>query len=172
MLHLSRLIGWINCDGNIDMGQPSTLSEKLAVIGVHGMASDHSYISIIFKFQILTDIRPAYINDPGHYSLKSVYRNRYCRPKAVWLMFKMGIPIPRLRHQLETFSALLAICAGNSPVPGEFPTQRPVKRSFGVFFDMRLNKRFSKQWLCGWGDTLSRPLWRHRNAIRRCRPGE
>ena len=70
MLHLSRLIGWINCDGNIDMGQPSTLSEKLAVIGVHGMASDHSYISIIFKFQILTDIRPAYINDPGHYSLK------------------------------------------------------------------------------------------------------
>ena len=30
------------------------------------------------------------------------------------------------RHQMETFSALLAICAGNSPVPGEFPTQRPV----------------------------------------------
>ena len=28
------------------------------------------------------------------------------------------------RHQMETFSALLAICAGNSPVPGEFPTQR------------------------------------------------
>ena len=26
---------------------------------------------------------------------------------------------------METFSALLAICAGNSPVSGEFPTQRP-----------------------------------------------
>ena len=25
------------------------------------------------------------------------------------------------RHQMETFSALLAICAGNSPVAGEFP---------------------------------------------------
>ena len=25
------------------------------------------------------------------------------------------------RHQMETFSALLAICAGNSPVPDEFP---------------------------------------------------
>ena len=25
------------------------------------------------------------------------------------------------RHQMEIFSALLAICAGNSPVPGEFP---------------------------------------------------
>ena len=31
------------------------------------------------------------------------------------------------RHQMETASALLAICAGNSPVPGEFPTQRPVR---------------------------------------------
>ena len=42
---------------------------------------------------------------------------------------------------METFSALLAICAGNSPVTGEFPTQRPVTRSFDVFFDLRLNKR-------------------------------
>ena len=40
---------------------------------------------------------------------------------------------------METFSALLAICAENSPVPGEFPTQRPVTRSFDVFFDLRLN---------------------------------
>ena len=36
-------------------------------------------------------------------------------------------------------------CAGNSPVPGEFPRQRPVTRSFDVFFDLRLNKRLSKQ---------------------------
>ena len=28
------------------------------------------------------------------------------------------------RHQMETFSALLAICAGNSPVPGEFPPHK------------------------------------------------
>ena len=31
---------------------------------------------------------------------------------------------------------LLTICAGNSPVTGEFPTQRPVTRSFDVFFDL------------------------------------
>ena len=49
---------------------------------------------------------------------------------------------------METFSALLAICAGNSPVVGEFPAQRPVTRSFDVLFDMRLNKRLSKQ---SWG---------------------
>ena len=46
---------------------------------------------------------------------------------------------------METFSALLAICAGNSPVPGEFPTQRPVTRSFDVYFDLRSDKRLSKQ---------------------------
>ena len=49
------------------------------------------------------------------------------------------------RHQMETFSALLAICAGNSPVTGKFPAQRPVTRSFGVFFYLRPNKRLSKQ---------------------------
>ena len=44
------------------------------------------------------------------------------------------------------------------------PAQRPVTRSFDVFFDLRLNKRFSKQqWGC-WFETLLRPLWRYRNA--------
>ena len=37
---------------------------------------------------------------------------------------------------METFSSLLAICAGNSPGTGEFPTQRPLTRSFDVFFDL------------------------------------
>ena len=68
------------------------------------------------------------------------------------------------RHQMETFSALLAICAGNSPVPGEFPTQRPVTRTFDVFFDLRLNKRLSKQSWGWWFETLSPPLWRHCNG--------
>ena len=49
---------------------------------------------------------------------------------------------------METFSALLALCAGNSPVTGEFPSERPVTRSFAVFFDLYLNTRLSKQ---SWG---------------------
>ena len=65
------------------------------------------------------------------------------------------------RHQMETFSALLALCAGNSPVTGEFPTQRPVTRSFGVFFDLGLNKRLSQQSWSWWFETPSRSLWRH-----------
>ena len=67
------------------------------------------------------------------------------------------------RHQMETFSALLAICAGNSPVPGEFPAQRPVTRSFDVCFDLRLNKQLSKQSWGWWFETLSWSLWRHSN---------
>ena len=69
------------------------------------------------------------------------------------------------RHQMETFSALLAICAGNSPIPGECPAQRPVTRSFDVCFDLRLNKRFSKQSWGWWFETLFRPLWRHSNVF-------
>ena len=41
---------------------------------------------------------------------------------------------------MEPFSALLAICAGNSPVNGEFPAQMPVTRSFDIFFDLRLEQ--------------------------------
>ena len=66
---------------------------------------------------------------------------------------------------METFSALLAICAGNSPVLGDFPAQRPVTRSFDVFFDLRSNKRLSKQWRGWWFETHSCPLWRHRNDV-------
>ena len=47
---------------------------------------------------------------------------------------------------METFSALLAFCAGNSLVTGEFPAQKPVTQSFDVFFDLRLNQHLSQQW--------------------------
>ena len=67
------------------------------------------------------------------------------------------------RHQMETFSALLALCVGNSPVPGEFPSQRRLTRSFDVFFDLGLNKPMGKQLLDWWFDTPSRSLWRHCN---------
>ena len=65
------------------------------------------------------------------------------------------------RHQMEKFSALLALCAGNSPVPGEFPSQRTVARSFDIFLDLHRNKRLSKQSWGWWFETQSRPLWRH-----------
>ena len=49
--------------------------------------------------------------------------------------------------------------------PGEFPAQRPVTRTFDVFFDLCLNKRLSKKSLGWWFETLSHPLWRHCNEL-------
>ena len=46
---------------------------------------------------------------------------------------------------MAKISALLALCALNSPVNGEFPAQKPVTRSYYVLFDLRLNKWLSKQ---------------------------
>ena len=62
---------------------------------------------------------------------------------------------------METFSALLSLFAGNSPVSGEFPAQRPVMWSFDVSFDLRLIKRLSKHSQGWWFEMLSRPFWRH-----------
>ena len=67
-------------------------------------------------------------------------------------------------HQMETFSTLLALCAGNSPVTGEFLAQRPVTRSFYVFFDLRMNKRLSKQSWGWWFEMPSCSLWHHCNV--------
>ena len=47
--------------------------------------------------------------------------------------------------------------------PRWIPRQRPVTQSFDVFVVLRLNKRLSKQSWGWWFETLSRPLWRHRN---------
>ena len=69
------------------------------------------------------------------------------------------------RHQMEIFSTLLAFCAGNSLVTGEFPAQRPVMRSFDVLFDLHLNKRLNKQSWGWWFETPSRSLWRHCNGM-------
>ena len=53
----------------------------------------------------------------------------------------------------------------------EFPSQRPVTRSFDVFFDLRLNKRSSKQSKRQWVETPSRSLWRHCNECHPCLRG-
>ena len=72
------------------------------------------------------------------------------------------------RHQMETFSALLDLCEGNPLVTGGFPSQRPVTRSFDVYFDLCPNKRLSKQSRRWWFETRLRSLWRHCKVINRC----
>ena len=62
---------------------------------------------------------------------------------------------------MEAFPVLLTLCVGNSPVTGEFPSQRQVTKSFDVFFDLRLNVRLNKQSRRRWFETPSRLLWSH-----------
>ena len=100
---------------------------------------------------------------------QSINRNLYSQEtphiSPSWTSYGVSLVRTWWHHQMETFSALLAICAGNSPVPGEFPTQRPVTRSFDVFFDLGPNKQLSKHWWCWWFETPSRPLWCHCNEF-------
>ena len=69
------------------------------------------------------------------------------------------------RHQMETFSALLALCAGNSSITGEFPSRMPVTRIFDIFFDLPLNKWLSKQPRRRWFELPSHSLWCRCNVI-------
>ena len=87
-----------------------------------------------------------------------------CLLSKIYILTTVHLTVLETVLQIEIFSALLAICAGNSPATGEFPAQRPVARSFGVFFDLRLNKRLSKQSWGWWFETQKRPLWRHCNG--------
>ena len=99
----------------------------------------------------------------------SWHENGVIIPRA-WISRLFHIVNTWWRHQMETFSALLAICAANSPVIDEFLAQRPVTRRFD-FYDLCLNKRLSKQ---SWGwrfETPSRPLWRHCNECSCWWPG-
>ena len=84
-------------------------------------------------------------------------------PPPLLLSFPPHHPTP-YTHAHPLLLAL-CVCAGNSPVTDEFPSQMAVMRCFDVFVDLRLNKRFSKQSWGWWYETPSRPLWRHCNGI-------
>ena len=92
----------------------------------------------------------------NHYLLCSVF--------VQVLEIQVGYHKSWRRHQMETFSTLLALCARNSQVTGEFSSQKPVTRSFDVVFDPRLNKRLSKQSRRRWFETPLRSLLRHCNV--------
>ena len=92
------------------------------------------------------------------------HRNTLVKYISGWVKQKAPLQICIITtSSYGNISALLAICAGNSPVTGEFSAQRPVMRSFDVFFDLRLNKRLSKQSWGWWFETPWRSLWRHCN---------
>ena len=78
--------------------------------------------------------------------------------RIFWKKWGNATPALWVNHDESwIISALPGLCVGNSLVTGEFPSQRPVTRGFDVFFDLRLNKRLSKQ---SWGWWCETP-WCH-----------
>ena len=96
---------------------------------------------------------------------KCIYSIENLLIKNIAMSMKFFAPrtSPMMTSSTGYISALLAICAGNSPVRGEFPAQRPVMRNVDVFVNLRPNKLLSKQSWSWWFEMPSRPLWRHRN---------
>ena len=93
---------------------------------------------------------------------------RFWRNMPFFIAFirrKICFIIPWWRHQMETFSMLLALWVGNQPINCGFLSQSPVTRGFDVFCDVRLAKRMNKQSRRQWFDTPSRSLWCHCNAL-------
>ena len=84
------------------------------------------------------------------------------RTETALSKLRHGQDIAWWRHQMETFFRVTGHLCGKFT---GHPAQRPVTRSFQVFFDLHLNKRLSKQSWGWWSETPSRPLWRHWNGI-------
>ena len=84
-----------------------------------------------------------------------------------WPIFILGCFTAWWSHQMETISALLGICEWNPPVTVGFPSQRPMMRSLDVFFDLCLNKQWSKQSRCQRFETPSHSLWHQCNGNHR-----
>ena len=146
-----------------------SVSQLYAIwVSIHG----HTRLCVQQFVQVKTNIH-CIILAPHHWSFVNEIYRRFSSSKAsnAKIVYVSGrhhthqLSSTLWRHQMETFSALLVLCAGNSPVTGEFPAQRPVTRSFDIFFDLCLNKRFSKlSW--GWGFEMpSCSLWCHCNAL-------
>ena len=92
-------------------------------------------------------------------SQQKLFKN-HDKPKISWKKTYM------MTSSSGNIFRIRAICVGNSLVTGEFPAQRPVTRSFDVFFDWHPNKRLSKQWWGWWYEMPLHPLWRHCNVYK------
>ena len=80
---------------------------------------------VSFQYKDVPDIRLRIYTD-AHCKDKMVVRPSYLYIGNSWTGNTWW------RHQMETFDASLAFCAGNWPVTGEIPARRPVTQSFGV----------------------------------------
>ena len=102
------------------------------------------------------DTRPSgHISHPSRVSCTGCLHLVCVRPRTFFFM---------MTSSNGNIFRVTGLLCGEFTGPGEFPTQRPVTRSFDVFFDLRLNKRLSKQPWGWWFETPSWSLWRQCNV--------
>ena len=112
------------------------LNSLLPVVGLSSTKVNHNAKFCIFKLsrKLLQHLRRKAFNISQNPQNTPVTQQVIMYVPNIWIQ---GF-VSWWRHKMETFSALLTLCAGNSPVTGEFPSRRPVTRSFDVFFDLCL----------------------------------
>ena len=115
------------------------------------------------------DCGPAVMTSPEGSVFSPGVRQETSYPSNSSCRWEIRVPEGRLVRMVTSSNGnifrVTGHCVGNSPVTGEFPTQRPVTQSFDVFLDLHLNKRLSKQPWGWWFETPPRSLWRHCNGL-------
>ena len=169
---MSVLIVWISCQGIESIRCQSDIQYMVVALSwtycfhksihllTHGLykrayqQNSRWFTSVIFHNIVgchcghITRVPKIIGNSPVSQQFFQAQNKENTKAQHFWLSVRLIHWWPEdswWRLQMETFPALLAICVGNSPAPGEFPAQRPVTQSFDVFFDLCPNKRLSKQ---------------------------
>ena len=121
-----------------------------------GLATAPHGLDIPNRFEILHPWEKLCRHKPHYHSVCLCFIHMYCITHFMMTSSNGNI-----------FRVTGPLC-GEFTGPGEFPPQRPVTRSFDVFFDLRLNKRLSKQPWGWWFETHPWTLWRHCNDLKIC----
>ena len=100
----------------------------------------------------------------GGWALTSHFMEDDSSPTSIFPVFMMTSSNGNIFRVTGFCAGNSPVTAGNSPVTGEFPSHRPLTRSFDAFFDLRLSKRLSKQSRRRWFETPSLSLWRPYNV--------
>ena len=138
---------WSMVACRLNLWRPSTT--VICIVMEHLFTINHTLAWLIYNIWWICMVRPChkshviiinhyfecYIKSIAQVSIwtRRIYRYRESKLHgACDISLHYNQWLARWRHQMETFSALLTLCVGNSPVTGEFPSQRPVTQSFGI----------------------------------------
>ena len=122
-----------------------------------GGSGDEGSLPNSFRWEFILYIKTHFYGG----ALTLHFMEEHSSPTSIFPVFMMKSSNGNMFRVTGFYAWNSPVTAWNSPVTGEFPSHRPVTRSFDVFFDLRLNKRLSKQPRHQWFETPSGSLWRH-----------